>query len=175
MVSVNEELQSINEELETSKEELQSVNEELRTVNLELSGKVEELDRANADLRNLFDSTQVATVFLDRHLVIRSFTPAVTAIFNLVAADRGRPLTDFASRLDRVVSAPGGRVTVTWAEEDGGEVARLLLRWAEEGGPPVVDQPGRRGFGSELIERQLRPTWQERSRLPTSPAGCVPR
>jgi two-component system CheB/CheR fusion protein len=63
---------------------------------------VDELDRANADLRNLFDSTQVATVFLDRHLVIRSFTPAVTAIFNLLASDVGRPLADFASHLDGV-------------------------------------------------------------------------
>lgn len=102
MVSVNEELQSINEELETSKEELQSVNEELRTSNVELSGKIEELDRANADLRNLFDSTQVATVFLDRNLVIRSFTPAVTGIFDLVPGDRGRPLSSFASHLDGV-------------------------------------------------------------------------
>jgi two-component system CheB/CheR fusion protein len=102
MVSVNEELQSINEELETSKEELQSVNEELRASNLELSAKIEELDRANADLRNLFDSTQVATVFLDQHLVIRSFTPAVRALFDLVPADRGRPLSSFASHLDAV-------------------------------------------------------------------------
>lgn len=102
MVSVNEELQSINEELETSKEELQSVNEELRASNLELSAKIEELDRANADLRNLFDSTQVATVFLDRNLTIRSFTPAVTAIFDLVPADRGRALGSFANRLDGV-------------------------------------------------------------------------
>jgi two-component system CheB/CheR fusion protein len=102
MVSVNEELQSINEELETSKEELQSVNEELRTTNLELSGKNDALDSANADLRNLFDSTQVATVFLDRHLVIRGFTPAVAAIFQLIAADVGRPIANFASRLDRV-------------------------------------------------------------------------
>jgi two-component system CheB/CheR fusion protein len=102
MVSVNEELQSINEELETSKEELQSVNEELRTSNLELSDKIEALDRANSDLRNLFDSTQVATVFLDRSLAIRSFTPAVTAIFDLVPADRGRPLGSFASHLDGV-------------------------------------------------------------------------
>ncbi|MBU8546820.1 MULTISPECIES: CheR family methyltransferase [Roseomonadaceae] len=102
MVSVNEELQSTNEELETSKEELQSVNEELRAANTELSSKIDELDRANGDLRNLFDSTQIATLFLDRHLVIRSFTPAVTSIFNLVAADRGRPVTDFASQLDKV-------------------------------------------------------------------------
>ncbi|WP_372622923.1 CheR family methyltransferase [Falsiroseomonas sp.] len=102
MVSVNEELQSTNEELETSKEELQSVNEELRATNLELTGKIEELDRANADLRNLFDSTQIATLFLDRHLVIRSFTPAVTTIFNLVPGDRGRPVLDFVSHLDQV-------------------------------------------------------------------------
>jgi two-component system CheB/CheR fusion protein len=102
MVSVNEELQSTNEELETSKEELQSVNEELRATNAELMARVEELDRANADLRNLFESTQIATLFLDRHLVIRSFTPAVTTIFNLVAGDRGRPITDFANHLDGV-------------------------------------------------------------------------
>ena len=100
LLSVNEELQSTNEELETSKEELQSVNEELQTVNNELSIKIDELDRANADLNNLFQSTQIATIFLDRNLVIRSFTPAVTKLFNLIASDRGRPLTDIVSRID---------------------------------------------------------------------------
>ncbi|MDP3418196.1 CheR family methyltransferase [Falsiroseomonas sp.] len=102
MVSVNEELQSTNEELETAKEEQQSVNEELQTVNLELAGKVEELDRANADLRNLFESTRIATLFLDRNLLIRSFTPAMAGIFNLIPADRGRPLADLASHLDGI-------------------------------------------------------------------------
>lgn len=98
--SVNEELQSSNEELETSKEEIQSVNEELQTVNGELSTKVDELDRANSDLRNLFESTRVATVFLDQHMVIRAFTPDVASIYNLIPSDRGRPLTDIVSRLD---------------------------------------------------------------------------
>lgn len=98
--SVNEELQSANEELETSKEEIQSVNEELQTVNAQLSAKVDELDRANSDLRNLFDSTRVATVFLDQHMVIRAFTPEVGSIYNLIPSDRGRPLTDIVSRLD---------------------------------------------------------------------------
>jgi two-component system, chemotaxis family, CheB/CheR fusion protein len=100
--SVNEELQSTNEELETSKEELQSLNEELHTVNSELTAKVEEVDRAHADLRNIFESTRIATVFLDKHLGIRSFTPAVTEIFNLISTDRGRPLTDIASHLEDV-------------------------------------------------------------------------
>lgn len=102
LISVNEELQSTNEELETAKEETQSVNEELHAVNIELNGKVEELDQSNNDLQNLFNSTQIGIVFLDRFLLIRSFTPAVTRIFNLIASDRGRPLTDIASHLDQV-------------------------------------------------------------------------
>jgi two-component system CheB/CheR fusion protein len=100
LVSVNEEFQSTNEELEASKEELQSLNEELHTVNAELSGKVEALDSASNDLQNLFESTQIATVFLDRDLVIRSFTPAVSTIFRILPGDKGRPLTDLSSKLD---------------------------------------------------------------------------
>jgi two-component system CheB/CheR fusion protein len=99
LLSVNEELQSTNEELETSKEELQSVNEEMQTVNFEYSNKIDELDRANSDLTNLFQSTQIATIFLDRNLVIRSFTPTVTQLFNLIAGDRGRPLSDISGRM----------------------------------------------------------------------------
>ena len=78
LVSINEELQSTNEELETSREEAQSVNEELQTVNNELQRKVEELNEANDNLRNLFEVTEIATVILDRNLLIRSFTPAIT-------------------------------------------------------------------------------------------------
>jgi len=97
--SVNEEMQSTNEELETSKEELQSLNEELHTVNLRLSEKIDELDQANSDLRNLFDSTEIATVFLDRHLIIRSFTTAIATIYNLIPSDQGRPLTDIVGHV----------------------------------------------------------------------------
>ncbi|OWW00152.1 chemotaxis protein CheR [Rhizobium sp. R72] len=100
LVSVNEEVQSSNEELEASKEETQSLNEELTTINAELNSKVEELDHANSDLRNLFESTQIATIFLDRQLVIRTFTPAAASFFNLRTTDVGRPLTDLSSQID---------------------------------------------------------------------------
>ncbi len=99
LVSVNEEVQSSNEELEASKEELHSLNEELHTINGELAAKIDALDLANGDLQNLFESAELATVFLDTRLVIRSFTPAVGRIFNLRQGDRGRPITDLASRL----------------------------------------------------------------------------
>lgn len=98
LVSVNEELQSTNEELEASKEELQSINEELHSLNGDLKVKIELLDRANSDLQNLFESTEIATVFLDRALMIRSFTPAVAKVFNVLPGDRGRPITDLSSR-----------------------------------------------------------------------------
>lgn len=100
LVSMNEELQSTTEELETAKEEQQSVNEELETVNLELHRKVSDLDRANDDMRNLFASIRIATVFLDRNLVIRSFTPDAASLFNVIPSDVGRPLSDIVHRLD---------------------------------------------------------------------------
>ncbi len=97
--SINEEMQSTNEELETSKEELQSLNEELHTANVQLNEKVDELNAANSDLRNLFESTDIATIFLDRHLIIRSFTPAIATLYNLIPSDQGRPITDIVNRL----------------------------------------------------------------------------
>ncbi|MBZ9856020.1 PAS domain-containing protein [Mesorhizobium sp. CA13] len=100
LVSVNEEAQSTNEELEASKEEMQSLNEELNTINAELTNKIEELDHANSDLRNLFESTEIATIFLDRNLVVRTFTPAASSFFSLRPSDIGRPLTDLSSQLD---------------------------------------------------------------------------
>ena len=97
--SANEELQSSNEELETSKEEMQSINEELQTVNTEVMSKNETLTRLNSDLKNLLDSTEIATSFLDKDLRIKSFTPKMTDIFNLRESDRGRPITDITSML----------------------------------------------------------------------------
>jgi len=96
--SMNEELQSANEELETSKEELQSINEELQTVNAELNARVEELSRVNSDIANLLESTQIATVFLDRNLAVKGFTPAAKDLFRLVESDAGRPITHVRAR-----------------------------------------------------------------------------
>jgi two-component system, chemotaxis family, CheB/CheR fusion protein len=97
--SVNEELQSSNEELETSKEELQSLNEELHTVNGELGQRVEELGHTNSDLKNLLESTQIATIFLDHDLRIKMFTPATTDLFHLIETDLGRPIGHIAARI----------------------------------------------------------------------------
>jgi two-component system CheB/CheR fusion protein len=132
--SANEEFQSTNEELETSKEELQSLNEELETVNAELHRKVDELDRINSDLRNLLDSTQIATIFLDAELCIKNFTPAISAVVPLRPSDLGRPLADLAQRfvdVDLVGEAGDVLRTLGWREQSLCTTAgdrRYLLR-----------------------------------------------
>ena len=105
--SVNEEAQSANEELEASKEEIQSVNEELQTVNAELNTKIELMDRMSDDQEALFESTDIASVFLDRDLRIRTFTRAAAEIFGLQPNDSGRLLSNF--------SAP---FSLAWLPED---------------------------------------------------------
>ncbi len=98
--SANEELRSTMEELETSKEELQSMNEELQTVNQENRHKVEQLRMLSSDLQNLLSSTDIATLFLDRHLHILRFTPKLSDLFNVRVTDRGRPILDLTDRLN---------------------------------------------------------------------------
>jgi two-component system CheB/CheR fusion protein len=97
--SSNEELQSTNEELTSSKEEMQSLNEELQTVNAELQTKVDDFLRVDNDMKNLLDSTDIATLFIDKDLNIRRFTNQATKIFKFIKSDIGRPFTDQVSDL----------------------------------------------------------------------------
>ncbi|GFE60642.1 chemotaxis protein CheB [Geobacter sp. AOG2] len=98
--STNEELQSTNEELTTSREEMQSLNEELQTVNAEQQSKMDDLARVNDDMRNLLNSTEIVTVFLDGKLHVRRFTSGADKLFKLIPGDVGRPLSDIASDLN---------------------------------------------------------------------------
>jgi two-component system CheB/CheR fusion protein len=100
MQSTNEELQSTNEELTTSKEEMQSLNEELQTINVELQSKIADYIAANNDMKNLLNSTDIATLFLDKELNIRRYTDQLTKLFKLRQTDIGRPFTDMVTDLN---------------------------------------------------------------------------
>ena len=120
-MSVNEEFQSTNEELVTSKEELQSLNEELTALNSQLQETLERYRNTSNDLRNILDSAGVATLFLDRDLNIRFFTPAMTSLFKIIPGDIGRPLSD---------------LSILAAGDDLAKDARAVLA----GGAPVQHQ-----------------------------------
>lgn len=97
--TTNEELMSSNEELHAMNEELQSVNEELHTVNAEYQKKIQELTLLKDDVDNLLRSTRIGTLFLDRNLRIRSFTPAAVRYVHLLNQDIGRPIEHLSSQL----------------------------------------------------------------------------
>jgi len=98
--AINEELRSATEELETSKEEFQSINEELTTVNAELKSKVEETSKINDDLQNLIAANDIGTIFVDRNICIKRYTPRATEVFSIIASDIGRSLLDITHRLE---------------------------------------------------------------------------
>ncbi len=97
--AANEELLASNEELQSTNEELQSVNEELYTVNAEYQKKIAELTELTNDMDNLLASIEVGTIFLDRQLCIRKFTPLIAEAFNLLPQDIGRPIAGFSNNL----------------------------------------------------------------------------
>ena len=76
---------------------MQSLNEELTTVNAQLQAKMEEHQAASNDLASLLTSTDIAVLFLDTQFRIRRFTPAVKNLLELIrlghraAAERPGP------------------------------------------------------------------------------------
>ena len=62
-------------------------NEELQTVNHELQAKVDELSRTSNDMKNLLNSTEIATLFLDSALHVRRFTTQASKIIKLIPGD----------------------------------------------------------------------------------------
>lgn len=97
--SANEELQSANEELNSSKEKLQSLNEELETVNSELQGKVQQVEKAYDEMRNMLNSMDIPTIFLDDNLCVRRFSTNAAKIAELLEADVGRPFQQLSSKI----------------------------------------------------------------------------
>jgi two-component system CheB/CheR fusion protein len=118
--AANEEAQAGNEELETAQEELESANEELNTLNEELKTSNVEFSKVNRDLANLLESISIPLVMVGRDLRVRRFTRAIEPMLNLIAADVGRPITDFQPQ----VELPDLRRILQEAMEGGSRIPR---------------------------------------------------
>jgi PAS domain S-box-containing protein len=76
--------------------------------------------------------------------------PKVAVSLSMVLHELGTNAAKYGA-----LSEPGGRVSVQWRCEGKEEATLVDLVWEESGGPPV-EKPVRKGFGTRLIERQLR-------------------
>ena len=141
-MSVNEEYQSANEELETSKEELQSLNEELTALNNQLQETIERQRATATDLQNILNCSDVATLFLDRQLNIRFFTPAAKSLFGVIAGDIGRPLADLARRFDDPDLLIDARAVLTTSVPKRHEVRTDADTWHLRGALPYQGHDG---------------------------------
>jgi len=81
--TTNEELQSTNEELETMNEELQSTNEELQTMNDELRQRGEDLNTSNAFLQAVLASLEGGVAVVDPELRVLAWNPQAEELWGL--------------------------------------------------------------------------------------------
>ncbi|HET7300243.1 MAG TPA: PAS domain-containing protein [Oleiagrimonas sp.] len=93
-------LQTVTDMHEKTSKGHRSITEELQALNAELGSKNASLTQITNDIHNLLDSTRIAVVFLDKHLCIRRFTPAMTELFRLRHSDKGRPIADISPLVD---------------------------------------------------------------------------
>ncbi|CAN0443493.1 unnamed protein product, partial [Ectocarpus fasciculatus] len=125
--ATNEELIASNEELQSTNEELHSVNEELHTVNAEYQQKITELTQLTDDINNLLSSTQIGTLFVDRSLHVRRFTPAVARVLRVRDADVGRPLDEISRAFDYDALLSDAQHTL-----DTGEIRQAEIQLSED-------------------------------------------
>jgi PAS domain S-box-containing protein len=68
-----------------------------------------------------------------------------------------------------------GAVELRWHVVHDDTAPRFCLTWSEQGGPPILNQPARRGFGSRLIERSFAAEVGGEVKLTYAPTGVVCR
>jgi len=68
------------------------------------------------------------------------------------------------------LSAPSGRIEITWQTVEADGRRQLRIDWVEQGGPPVVE-PAQRSFGSKLIEGSIAAELGGSAKLHFAPAG----
>ena len=113
---------------------------------------VHEIVRKVVDLHG--DQLQ-ARILVDGPAVNLASRPALS--LSMILHELGTNATKYGA-----LSAPEGTVRIAWAIEDMDGQPSFVLRWREEGGPPVVE-PASKGFGTRLI----------RAGLPGAPASVV--
>lgn len=122
-------LPAASEELETSKEEIQATNEELLTVNQEFKVKIDEVSHINSDLQNFMASSDIATIFLNRQMQIKRYTPRAEKIFNIIPTDLERPVAHFTHKLNYSTLLEDARAVLSELRPIEHEVQTIEGEW----------------------------------------------
>jgi two-component sensor histidine kinase len=93
-------------------------------------------------------------------------SPANSVTLSLVAHELAVNATKYGA-----LSNETGRIHVEWLVAEEKEASVLVVRWQEDGGPPVTP-PQRTGFGTDLLQR-LRETEAIRHSIEYRPEGIV--
>jgi two-component system CheB/CheR fusion protein len=117
--TTNEELQSTNEELETMNEELQSTNDELQTINDALRDRSVELDDLNDFLESVLTSIQAGIVVVDTEMRIKAWNRGAEELWgvrreeaegtHLLNLDIGLPFTELRPAVRDALADPDYR------------------------------------------------------------------
>jgi two-component system CheB/CheR fusion protein len=75
------------------------MNEELQTINAEMQTKLDDLAQAQSDMQNVLNSIEIAILFLDQSLNVRRYTARAAKIISLREGDVGRPLRELTTTL----------------------------------------------------------------------------
>ena len=73
------------------------------------------------------------------------------------------------------LSNADGHVDLRWHIVHDSDTPRFCLTWTEQGGPPLLTQPTRKGFGSRLIERSFAAEVGGDAKLTFAPTGLICR
>ena len=106
--TTNEELQSSNEELETMNEELESTNAELQAINSELRERTDEVERVNEFMESILRSVQLGVVVVDSRSRVKMWHGRSHELWGLDAAEvyeRSIRKLDFGLPLDEIEPA----------------------------------------------------------------------
>lgn len=71
----------------------------MQSINSQLVMTLSSFERANSDLQNIMEITQVAAVFLDREMKVRRFTPASQIVYSMTEVDVGRRISEMETDL----------------------------------------------------------------------------
>ena len=119
-----------------------------------------------ADLRDIvLDQLALADVRIQANGPSVLLPPQIAVSLALALHELGTNATKYGA-----LSGEGGRVEISWRVDS--EPLALRLRWEEAGGP-TVRTPGRRGFGSRMIERALAAELGGTVRIGYPPTGVI--